>query len=126
MPLVKNLDAGIGWKKLAKTLQTVEKVLNANYPVRGHGITINETETGSIIAHDPKTDDDQQQNNNNGIVGPCSLRLYDVSFMGATIVDPTTCAQTFVQVLIQDPGGWIDINADIELPGVAHPDSFSG
>ena len=61
MPQAKNLDAGIGWKALAKKLEIIQDLINANDPVKGHGISIQETESGSIISVDP-TQSDANQN----------------------------------------------------------------
>lgn len=113
----------IGWKKLQKILDGHVEAINLIAPIQGEGISLTQTKTGTIIAKRRQEDknDQKQQQDGQGITGPCSLRLYDVSFMGANIVDPTTCVSTFVQVMIQDPGGWTDFDADIELPGDAHP-----
>jgi hypothetical protein len=40
----------IGWKKLKSILEDLRKAINHNAPVKGDGITINETDNGCIIS----------------------------------------------------------------------------
>jgi hypothetical protein len=87
MARVKDLDAGIGWKALAKKLAIIEYLINANDPVKGHGIRIDETDTGTIISVDPKQDDANQPDLTGG------------TWTTVTIVDPGTCIQSQIQVL---------------------------
>jgi hypothetical protein len=40
----------IGWKKLKTILEDFRKAINHNQPVRGDGITIDETDSGCVIS----------------------------------------------------------------------------
>jgi hypothetical protein len=40
----------IGWKKLRNILEDFRKAINHNQPVRGDGITIDETDSGCVIS----------------------------------------------------------------------------
>jgi hypothetical protein len=56
--------------------------------MRGHGIRIDETDSGKIISVDPSQDGDGNQPDLTGGI-----------WKTVTIVDPATCAQSQIQVL---------------------------
>lgn len=130
---MKNLSSvQCGIKPLEGVLNRMVDGINARTPVAGAGILIRESD-GSVVISATKKDDDKGQTGSQGggqgqggggsLAGATSIRIYDVSFIDSAIVDPTTCQQTYVKVLIQDPGGWIDFNVYI---GGNAPDTWVG
>lgn len=128
---MKNLSSvTCGIKPLEGVLNRMVDGINARTPVAGAGILITES-AGSLVISQAKKDDDkgqtgtqgQGQGGGGGAAGSNSLRIYGVSFMAADLVDPTTCQTTYVQVLIQDPGGWADFNIWL---GANAPDTWGG
>lgn len=97
--LVQNLDKGIGWKKLATTLRTIQNLINRNDPVKGEGIKIDETDSGSIISVEPKTSDDPAPNSGAGtqvtnVDGWVMLTFEACLWTDVTVVNPADCSQT--------------------------------
>jgi hypothetical protein len=77
----------IGWKQLKTILENIRTAINRNEPVRGAGIKIDYTETGTIISLETGAD-------GNDNAPPITAGQWTP----VTIVDPTTCAQSTLYV----------------------------
>lgn len=81
----------IGWKSLEKVINEIRDKINANMPVSGSGIHIEDLGNGGkliSLSPPPTTSSDSQKQ-----AGPTEGK-----WMTVTIVDPSTCAQSQIQV----------------------------
>jgi hypothetical protein len=104
MPHLQKLEEGIGWKKLRASLIAVETVVNANTPLRGEGISINETAGGCMISLDKSTESAADRTGTGGTPTYSQITIQGVQWTDVTIIDPATCAQTTLTVLAQGAG----------------------
>jgi hypothetical protein len=112
------------WKALDDTFTKLAHAIDSNMPVEGAGIRLTFNGVNGVeIARADMAHDSNGSQQESPPIGATPIRLYDVSFFAAQVVDPSTCKATFVQVLIQDPGGWADFNAYI---GAGAPDKWPG
>lgn len=97
MPQLSENEAVFNWKKLETTFRTFAEAINENMPLEGDGIRIVDTEGGKLIsvASDSKGKPTgaPTQDTGGGGGGPT-----DGAWMTVTIVDPSTCAQSQIQV----------------------------
>jgi len=90
----------IGWKQLKTILEGIRNAVNHNQPLQGYGITLHEGDKGTIISLHREGDgnQDQTQTQTGQIPGLFQLTIYGITLKTVTIVDPTTCAQSTLDV----------------------------
>lgn len=115
-----------GWSWLERQLNQLIDNINARGVIPSATVAVTETPNGCLLSIPQIGHETPTQPGGGDVAGPYVMRLYDVSWVSATLVDPTTCQTSVVQVLIQDPGGYADFNADIEAPGGALPPNWTG
>lgn len=115
----------IGWKGLQKIINRIIDHANASVPLEGDGIRIQETANGILIstANDAENvgptaassgQSAGQQQNHSTID---KIEWTGVKWQGVTVVDPSTCAQSTLTVLVKtdDPSDSILIGLTIPL-----------
>jgi hypothetical protein len=94
----------IGWHWLERTLNGIIAAVNAQKPLPSATIAIEESPNGMLLKV-------VQAQNQPPSTGPAQQQVvwHDVAWAKVTVVDPTTCAQSSISVLIQSPGNNITI-----------------
>lgn len=104
----------IGWEWLRDTLNTIIDEVNEQKPLQSASIAIEETPYGTLLKVIPadKYDTGAAAGNQQGSQQqqppqqqqPQPVIWHGVTFRPITIVDPVSCAQSQVLVLVQAPG----------------------
>jgi len=126
MPLQKVI---IGWRGLERIINQIIETVNSHEPIEGAGIRITEhKEVGKVIElaalADGKTPTSPTSPTSPGGGGTQqphlladSITWYGVKWQGVTVVDPKTCAQSTLSVLVYTG----DDNDSIYIAPVKYP-----
>jgi hypothetical protein len=106
MRTISTVQCGI--KALEEVLNRIVAAVNARTVVAGAGLTSQETPENIVISVANKDDDHGQQQQTPGGGGgtqdphllATSVIWYGVKWQSVTVVDPTTCAQSTLSVLV--------------------------
>jgi len=95
----------IGWKALEKLINETRDRINANMPVEGSGTRIEDVAGGKMISYSPgsTTSSDIQQPTTtpqDPHLLATGIIWYGVKWQSVTVVDPSTCAQSTLSVLV--------------------------
>jgi hypothetical protein len=118
----------IGWRWLEKTLNEIIDHVNRQKPLASATIAVEESPTGSLLKAVGAQSGPSQAGGAGGGAGYVDDDsayvkwgsypgvIHGVSWKAVTIVDPSTCAQSTIQVLIKDPNGSVNWPITIEPP----------